>query len=154
MAAKRIAAASETFVGHSPVGNAANALRATYFQRRTVPDVRVPEIVLRSSLALLRQREDDASSAQDLLFKLRENGKVECFVVWQSENRVLDYISFTPKGSRDVIYRCADVSSIDSTHHTTRYDYKRTCIIAIDSLVKSRCTSVCLALREDARTMS
>ena len=150
----RIATALETFMGLSTVRNSANVLRATRFLRRTVPDVIVPEIVVRNSLALLRRREGDAMSTQDLLFKLRENGKVEYFVVGRSENGVLDYIFFTPKGSRDVVHRCADVVSIDSTHHTTRYDYKTTSVIAIDSLGKSRCTSVCLALREDARTMS
>ena len=53
--------------------------------------------MVRNSLALLQRREDDASSAQDLLIKLHENVEVEFSMAGRSENGVLDYIFFTTK---------------------------------------------------------
>ena len=150
----RVSSTLETFIAISASRGSANVLRATQFLRRAVPDVFVPETVVRNALAALRRQEDDATVAQDLLGDMHRAGDVTHISVGRSDEGILNYIFFAPRGARELVTRCGDVVTIDSTHHMTRYDYKTTCVIAIDSLGKSRCTSVCLAMRKDARTMS
>ena len=139
----------------SVVGSEKGAtLRALRFLKSTCPSSMINYETLRNAIQRMRNDGLDASKLISNLSEMKKNGRVEYLSFDLAENNVLNSVTWSFKGSRDVVQRCGDVLYWDSTHNMTPFSYKLASLTLVDSEMKSRPVMFRLGLSETVKDCS
>lgn len=88
---------------------------------------------VRNSIYILGINGQDADQLVSHMTELRKSGVLEYFSYVISTSNVLEFITWSFKGSKEVVKRCSDICFWDYTHHMTRYSYKLSSFTIVDS---------------------
>lgn len=128
-----------------------STMKACKYLSELFPDISIPHGTIRNAIYRMSNDEEDASVLVSFLKKERAEGELEYLhVVLDDESGVLQSVTWSFSGSRDVVRRCGDLLFWDSTHNATRYAFKLATFTVIDSEGCSRAVLMTLNLEETA----
>ncbi len=126
-------------------------LKASQYLRDLFPHIHIPLETIKNTVARVRKNNDDASDFADFLREKKTNGDIEYLQVFLEDSTgILKTVIWTLKQSKSIVERCGEIAFWDSTHNTTRYEYKLSSFTVVDSEGSSRAVMFCLSLSETA----
>ena len=135
-------------------GGSASLMRVQKFLSDSFRGVVFNDIALRNTIAKVRENDTDAHDFIQTLREMNRDGDVEFMSFKRTRIGVLKSVTWSFKGARRLVQRSKDISFWDSTHTSTLYDYKLSCMTVVDSECVSRTVLFHLTLHEDCNDLS
>ncbi|KAI0565477.1 Ubiquitin-like protease [Gracilaria domingensis] len=131
-------------------GGKGSVMKLERFLGDQFPRCEIEYETLRNVVKKISEGEEDANNLVKYLQQRKREGKVEFLDHHQDEETgELSSIVWSVKGSKELVHRCGDVIFWDSTHNTTRYNYRLATMTAVDSEGVSRAVLLGLTLHEN-----
>ena len=125
--------------------------RAQCFLSRCFPGTNFNPVAVKNALYSIRSNQKEVQTFLDDLRDMERTSQVEFLRTFISEEtNTLKSVAWCFRGSRELVNRVGDLCFWDSTHHMTRFNYKLSSMILVDSEGKSRAVLYCLSLSETA----